>query len=58
MQRVAWWRCHRRIVSDVLVLLHDCTVLHLGHDGGTTPHVPALGARVAADGLHYDLGEA
>lgn len=52
-----WWRCHRRIISDVLVLLHDCAVLHLGHDGRTTPHEPAAGARVAGDGLRYDLDE-
>lgn len=50
-----WWRCHRRILSDVLVLLHHVEVEHLTHDGRTTPHVPAPGARVAADGLRYDL---
>jgi uncharacterized protein (DUF488 family) len=49
-----WWRCHRRLVSDVAVLLHDLAVLHLGHDGKLTTHVPAAGARVAPDGLRYD----
>jgi uncharacterized protein (DUF488 family) len=49
-----WWRCHRRIVSDVAVLLHDLPVRHLGHDGRTTEHVPSAGARVAPDGLRYD----
>lgn len=53
-----WWRCHRRIISDVLVLRHGCAVLHLGHDGRTTPHEPAAGARVAADGLHWDRVDA
>jgi uncharacterized protein (DUF488 family) len=24
-----WWRCHRRIVSDVAVLLHEAEVLHV-----------------------------
>jgi len=51
-----WWRCHRRIVSDVLVLLHDVEVQHLGHDGRTTPHEPAAGARVVADQLRWDGG--
>ena len=50
-----WWRCHRRLISDVAVLLHDVLVLHLGHDGRTTPHVPAAGARVTPDGLRYDV---
>jgi uncharacterized protein (DUF488 family) len=49
-----WWRCHRRLISDVAVLLHQRPVLHLGHDGRLTEHVPAEGARIAPDGLHYD----
>lgn len=49
-----WWRCHRRLISDVCVLLHDVPVLHLGHDGRLTPHLPAAGARVTARGLVYD----
>jgi uncharacterized protein (DUF488 family) len=49
-----WWRCHRRLVSDVAVLLHGLTVRHLGHDGRLTDHVPAAGARVTEEGLRYD----
>ena len=49
-----WWRCHRRLISDVAVLLRDLPVLHLGHDGRLTPHPPAAGARVTPDGLVYD----
>jgi uncharacterized protein (DUF488 family) len=49
-----WWRCHRRLISDVAVLLHALPVRHLGHDGRTTQHVPSAGARVAPDGLRYD----
>jgi uncharacterized protein (DUF488 family) len=49
-----WWRCHRRLVSDVAVLLHDVPVRHLGHDGRLTVHVPAEGARVTPAGLRYD----
>nr|WP_237728312.1 DUF488 domain-containing protein [Cellulomonas sp. APG4] len=52
-----WWRCHRRLVADVAVLLHGVPVHHLGHDGGLTEHVPAAGARVAADGVRYDRVE-
>ncbi|NYG54982.1 DUF488 family protein [Nocardioides perillae] len=49
-----WWRCHRRLVSDVFVALHDVPVAHLGHDGRLTPHEVSAGARVAEDGLRYD----
>lgn len=49
-----WWRCHRRLVSDVLVLLHDVPVTHLDHGGRLTDHVPAAGARVTGNGLVYD----
>jgi uncharacterized protein (DUF488 family) len=46
-----WWRCHRRIVADFLVLAKDVPVRHLMHDGRLTPHPPTPGARVRADGL-------
>jgi uncharacterized protein (DUF488 family) len=49
-----WWRCHRRLISDVLVLLHDVPVSHLDHAGRLTPHVPSEGARVTEGGLVYD----
>jgi uncharacterized protein (DUF488 family) len=49
-----WWRCHRRLVADVAVLLHGVEVLHLAHDGRTAPHPPAAGARVSPEGLRYD----
>lgn len=49
-----WWRCHRRLVSDVAVLLHDVAVQHLGHDGRLSPHRPSAGARVTDRGLVYD----
>jgi uncharacterized protein (DUF488 family) len=50
-----WWRCHRRLVSDVVVLLHGTSVEHLGHDARRTVHPPSPGARVTPDGLVYDL---
>ncbi|GAB2686782.1 DUF488 domain-containing protein [Thalassiella azotivora] len=45
-----WWRCHRRLVSDVAVLLHEVPVEHLDHAGRRTAHPPAEGARVVGAG--------
>ncbi|MDP8927138.1 MAG: DUF488 domain-containing protein [Actinomycetota bacterium] len=41
-----WWRCHRRLISDAALLLHDVAVLHLFHNGRLAPHVPTEAARV------------
>ena len=49
-----WWRCHRRLIADVAVLVYDVTVHHLAHDGRLSPHLPAAGARVVAGQLRYD----
>lgn len=49
-----WWRCHRRIVADVLVLLHGFEVTHLMHDGRLTPHEPSAGARVSGGAVFWD----
>lgn len=51
-----WWRCHRRLLADHLVLLRDEEVVHLMHDGRLTPHGPTEGVRVGEDSLVYDLG--
>lgn len=52
-----WWRCHRRIVADVLVLECDRDVRHLLPHGRTTPHTPSAGARRGDDGrLVWDAG--
>lgn len=53
-----WWRCHRRLISDVAVLLHGVPVLHLGHDGRLTAHPPSAGARRTDAGLVYDVAPA
>lgn len=45
-----WWRCHRRLVADVVQVEHEVPVLHLMHDGRLTPHGPSEGARVGEDG--------
>jgi uncharacterized protein (DUF488 family) len=52
-----WWRCHRRLVADAVVLLHGVPVRHLMHDGRLVAHEPTEGVRVRADGLLvYDAG--
>jgi uncharacterized protein (DUF488 family) len=45
-----WWRCHRRIISDVAVLGHGVAVEHLMHTGALVPHRPSEGALLAHDG--------
>jgi uncharacterized protein (DUF488 family) len=53
-----WWRCHRRIVSDVVLLAHVVPVHHLMHTGAQTAHRPSEGARTTAAGeLVWDAGE-
>ena len=51
-----WWRCHRRLIADHLVLVRGIDVVHLMHDGRSTPHVPTEGVRLADDTLVYDVG--
>jgi uncharacterized protein (DUF488 family) len=48
-----WWRCHRRLISDAAVLLHQRPVRHLGHDGRLTEHVPPPAAKVVGQDLYY-----
>jgi uncharacterized protein (DUF488 family) len=48
-----WWRCHRRLVADAVVLLRGLPVAHVAHDGRLTWHEPSAGARVTPDGLVY-----
>jgi uncharacterized protein (DUF488 family) len=51
-----WWRCHRRLLADALVLLRGVSVAHLFHDGRLAEHQPASEARVADGALVYDSG--
>lgn len=48
-----WWRCHRRLVADALVLLHGADVHHL-LAGRVVPHQVTSGARVDGAVLVYD----
>jgi uncharacterized protein (DUF488 family) len=54
-----WWRCHRRLISDVVTLTTGTDVVHLGHDGKLTPHPVAEGARVTGEGqVVWDAAQA
>ncbi len=50
-----WWRCHRRIVADVAVLLRGENVQHIMPNGRCTEHEPAAGARVQDRQVYWDL---
>ena len=50
-----WWRCHRRLVADVVLLVHGRPVEHLMPGGRTSPHRPSAGARQVGDALVWDL---
>ncbi len=52
-----WWRCHRRLIADHLVLIGHTAVEHLLHDGRSAPHAPTAGARVESGMLVYDVSE-
>jgi len=46
-----WWRCHRRLIADVVVAEHGRPVSHLMPNGAVVPHPLATGARRRPDGL-------
>ena len=52
---VLWWRCHRRIIADVLVSL-GIEVVHIQDATHATPHRLAEPARLVAGQLRYDIG--
>ena len=52
-----WWRCHRRLIADYLVLSRGVDVRHLMSDGRVNAHRLTDGVRVGRDGrLVYDAG--
>jgi uncharacterized protein (DUF488 family) len=51
-----WWRCHRRLLADAVVLVRGAEVRHLDHRGGQERHRPTEGVRRDGDLLAYDLG--
>ncbi|QHC27107.1 DUF488 domain-containing protein [Streptomyces sp. GS7] len=54
-----WWRCHRRLIADFLVLARRAQVLHLMHDGRLRPHPVSPEARLLPGQqlLVYDAGQ-
>ncbi len=50
-----WWRCHRRLLADYVVLVGKVPVLHLDHRGHLSPHVPTAGVVVVGEALVYGL---
>lgn len=51
-----WWRCHRRLIADAL-LMHGFDVVHLVGPDGASPHPPNEWARRGDDGYPiYDVG--
>lgn len=51
-----WWRCHRRLLADHLMLVEGRVVEHLFHDGRLAAHPITPEARVTGDRVVYDLG--
>jgi len=47
-----WWRCHRRLIADVLTAL-GIHVIHLRDDGPGTPHHLSPPARLVRGTLTY-----
>lgn len=52
-----WWRCHRRLLADHLVLVEQMRVEHLFHDRRIVEHAAMAEARRVGDGVVYDLGD-
>jgi uncharacterized protein (DUF488 family) len=50
-----WWRCHRRLLADHLVLVTELPVEHLFHDGRLAKHPITPGARRADHHVVYDV---
>jgi uncharacterized protein (DUF488 family) len=51
---VLWWRCHRRLISDVLVSL-GIEVVHIADATRATAHKLAEPAHLVAGRLRYDI---
>lgn len=53
-----WWKCHRRLVADYLVVARGWDVFDLMHDGRADPHKLTEGVRKTSAGVVYDGGSA
>jgi uncharacterized protein (DUF488 family) len=52
-----WWRCHRRLIADHLMLLDGLTPLHLMPGGRLSDHRPTSGVSVGDGVLVYDRND-
>ena len=53
-----WWRCHRRLIADVVVLTRARPVRHVMPDGRLSEHRVAAGARLDDSGaVRWDRDE-
>jgi uncharacterized protein (DUF488 family) len=53
-----WWRCHRRLVADVVVMTRARAVRHVMPGGRLSEHRVAAGARLDGNGaVRWDRGE-
>jgi len=52
-----WWRCHRRLITDHLVLVEQIQVRHLMHDGRLQEPRVTPEARVVDGVVVYDGGQ-
>lgn len=50
-----WWRCHRRLLADHLVMVEQRPVEHGFPDGRLEPHHPLSEVRRIGNHLVYDL---
>ena len=49
-----WWRCHRRLLADHLVLVEGLAVEHLFHDGRRSGHPVTNEARRVGGVVRYE----
>lgn len=54
-----WWRCHRKLIADFVIIVRRTDVRHLMHDGALRPHRPSTEARLLPDQglLVYDAAQ-
>lgn len=53
-----WWRCHRRLVADVVLVGFQTQVRHLMPNGDLRDHLPSEGARRISEGqLVWDASQ-
>jgi uncharacterized protein (DUF488 family) len=49
-----WWRCHRRLLCDYLMLVHGFGIRHVMHDASLREHRLTEGVRRLGDQVVYD----